>query len=70
LTANETLANSELTKLNPNTTSKEEIKAAFCREVARTARIYAPPPGTYVRITYGSHTDRNRIARVHRKLSA
>jgi hypothetical protein len=40
-----TLADSELTKINPNTTSEKEIKAAFCREIAKTARVYAPPPG-------------------------
>ena len=47
LTANETLVDSELTKLDLNNTSPKEIKLAFCREVARTARIYSPPPGIY-----------------------
>jgi hypothetical protein len=47
LTANVTLADSELTKLNPNTTTEKEIKATFCREIARTARVYAPPPGLH-----------------------
>jgi hypothetical protein len=45
LTPNVTLADSELTKINPNTTTEKEIRAAFCREVARTARVYTPPPG-------------------------
>ena len=45
LTPNVTLADSELTKINPNTTSEKDIKAAFCREIAKTARVYAPPPG-------------------------
>ena len=55
LTANETLADSELTKINPNTTSVKEIKATFCREIARTARVYAPPPGLIK--SQASHTD-------------
>ena len=40
ITAEETLANSELAELNPNTTSKEDMRKAFCRDVARVARSY------------------------------
>ena len=40
ITADETLATSELAELNPNTTSKDDMRKAFCRDVARVARSY------------------------------
>merc|ERR1719323_2836036 len=40
ITAEETLATSELAELNPNTTSKDDMRKAFCRDVARVARSY------------------------------
>jgi len=40
ITAEETLATSELTKLDPNETTTDEIRQAFCRDIARVARSY------------------------------
>merc|ERR1719228_2363705 len=40
ITAEETLSSSELTKLDPNETSTDEIRQAFCRDIARVARSY------------------------------
>jgi len=40
ITADETLATSELSALNPNKTSEEDLKKAFCRDMARVARSY------------------------------
>ena len=40
VTSDETLASSELTKLDPNNTSEVEIKQAFCRDMARVTRSY------------------------------
>jgi len=40
LTVNETLADSELLKIDLNKTDEKEVRAAFCREVARTAKRY------------------------------
>jgi len=40
ISADETLSSSELSKLNPNETSPEEIRGAFCRDVARVSRSY------------------------------
>ena len=36
----QTLANSELAQLNPNTTTETEIKQAFCRDFAKVQRSY------------------------------
>ena len=35
-----TLENSELVKLNPNTTSENDMKQAFCRDFAKVQRYY------------------------------
>ena len=35
-----TLENSELVKLDPNTTTKEDMKQAFCRDFAKVQRYY------------------------------
>ena len=40
VTPEETLANSELATMNPNTTDKDDMRRAFCRDVARVARSY------------------------------
>jgi len=40
ISADETLSSSELSKLNPNETSPDEIRGAFCRDVARVSRSY------------------------------
>jgi len=49
ITADETLESSELTKLDPNNTSPDEIKQTFCKDMARVTRSYEqrlvePPP--------------------------
>ena len=36
----QTLSSSELSKLNPNETTPDEIRGAFCRDVARVSRSY------------------------------
>ena len=36
----QTLSSSELSKLDPNETSTDEIRQAFCRDIARVARSY------------------------------
>ena len=38
--ADTTLEGSELVELNPNTTSKDDMRKAFCRDIARVARSY------------------------------
>merc|ERR1712018_474572 len=40
LSSEETLENSELAQLNPNTTTEKEIKQAFCRDFAKVQRSY------------------------------
>lgn len=48
VTADETLATSELGGINPNETNPEDLRQAFCRDMARVARSYeqtlVPPP--------------------------
>ena len=34
------MSSSELSKLNPNETTPDEIRGAFCRDVARVSRSY------------------------------
>ncbi len=45
LTAKVTLADSELTRINPNTTTETEMRETFCREIVKTVKRFAPPSG-------------------------
>ena len=47
LTANDTLKDSGLTKLDINTTSEAELKQEFCREVSQIARRFEASPINY-----------------------
>ena len=47
LTANDTLKDSGLTKLDINTTSEAELKQEFCREVSQIAGRFEASPINY-----------------------